>query len=60
MTAMSGVSGARGRPALLVKAIAADEARVAALAPSSDRAWIAQQQQLAAETRRYLAAGGPF
>jgi len=32
MTVMSGVSAARGRPALLVKAVAADEAGVAALA----------------------------
>src|SRR5499433_3699472 len=36
------------------------KAWVAGLAPSSDRAWIAHQQQLAAETRRYLAAGGRF
>src|SRR5215471_17831737 len=36
------------------------KARVAALAPSSDRAWIAHQQQLAAETRRYFATGGRF
>src|SRR5262245_37300533 len=36
------------------------KARVAELRPSSDRAWIAHQQQLAAETRRYLAAGGRF
>jgi DNA mismatch repair protein MutS2 len=36
------------------------KARVAALAPSSDRAWIAHQQRLAAETRRYLAADGRF
>ncbi len=34
--------------------------RVSRLAPSSDRAWIARQQQLAAETRRFLAAGGRF
>ena len=32
--------------------------RVAQLAPSSDRKWIADQQQLAAETRRFLSAGG--
>src|SRR5215472_2382657 len=36
------------------------KARVGALAPSSDRAWIARQQQLAAETRGFLAAGGRF
>src|SRR5215467_12087414 len=36
------------------------KARVSGLAPSQDRAWIAHQQQLAAETRRYLAAGGRF
>jgi DNA mismatch repair protein MutS2 len=34
--------------------------RVSALAPSSDREWIARQQQLAAETRGFLAAGGRF
>jgi DNA mismatch repair protein MutS2 len=34
--------------------------RVAALVPSSDRKWIAEQQQLAAETRRFLSAGGRF
>jgi len=34
------------------------KARVAELAPSSDRAWIAQQQQLAAETRKFLSSGG--
>jgi len=34
------------------------KARVAQLVPSSDRAWIDQQQQLAAETRRFLTAGG--
>ncbi len=32
--------------------------RVAQLVPSSDRAWINLQQQLAAETRRFLTAGG--
>jgi DNA mismatch repair protein MutS2 len=36
------------------------KARIARLAPSSDRAWILRQQQLAEETRRYLAAGGRF
>jgi DNA mismatch repair protein MutS2 len=36
------------------------KARVTELAPSSDRAWIDHQQQLAAETRRYLTAGGRF
>ena len=34
------------------------KARVAELVPSADRAWIAQQQQLAAETRKFLSAGG--
>src|SRR4051795_4799859 len=34
------------------------KARVAQLVPSSDRSWIDQQQQLAAETRRFLTAGG--
>ncbi len=34
--------------------------QVAQLAPSSDRDWIAVQQQLAAETRRFLSAGGRF
>jgi DNA mismatch repair protein MutS2 len=34
--------------------------RVSALAPSSDREWIARQQQLAADTRGFLAAGGRF
>jgi DNA mismatch repair protein MutS2 len=34
--------------------------RVSQLEPSADRAWIARQQQLAAETRRFLAAGGRF
>jgi DNA mismatch repair protein MutS2 len=36
------------------------KARVSWLAPSSDRGWIARQQQLAAEARRFLAAGGRF
>ena len=36
------------------------KARVAGLAPSSDRSWIAHQQQLAAETRRFLSVGGRF
>jgi DNA mismatch repair protein MutS2 len=36
------------------------KARVAQLAPSSDRAWIMRQQQLAEETRRYLASNGRF
>ena len=34
--------------------------RVAQLAPSSNRNWIAEQQQLAAETRRFLSSGGRF
>jgi DNA mismatch repair protein MutS2 len=34
------------------------KARVAQLVPSFDRAWIDHQQQLAAETRRFLTAGG--
>jgi DNA mismatch repair protein MutS2 len=34
--------------------------RVAQLVPSSDRKWIAEQQQLAAETRRFLSSGGRF
>ncbi len=34
--------------------------RVAELVPSSDRAWIDRQQQLAAETRRFLSSGGRF
>lgn len=34
--------------------------RVVQLVPSSDRKWIAHQQQLAAETRRFLSAGGRF
>ncbi|HEX7284845.1 MAG TPA: endonuclease MutS2 [Candidatus Angelobacter sp.] len=36
------------------------KARVAGLVPSADRTWIDQQQQLAAETRRFLTAGGRF
>lgn len=35
-------------------------ARVNALAPSTDRAWIERQQQLTAEIREYLRAGGRF
>jgi len=34
------------------------KARVAQLVPSFDRAWIDHQQQLSAETRRFLTAGG--
>jgi DNA mismatch repair protein MutS2 len=34
------------------------KARVAQLVPSADRGWIDLQQQLAAETRRFLTAGG--
>ncbi len=34
--------------------------RVAQLAPSTDRAWIERQHQLAAEIREYLRAGGRF
>ena len=34
------------------------KARVAQLVPSADRTWIDLQQQLAAETRRFLTAGG--
>ena len=34
--------------------------RIAELVPSSDRQWIDRQQQLAAETRRFLSAGGRF
>src|SRR5215471_3290351 len=34
--------------------------KVAALAPSADRAWIVRQQQLAEELRGYLHAGGSF
>ncbi|MGH9567707.1 MAG: endonuclease MutS2, partial [Candidatus Angelobacter sp.] len=36
------------------------KARLAQVAPSSDRVWIDQQQQLAAEARRFLSAGGRF
>ena len=36
------------------------KARIVELAPSGDRAWINRQQQLAAETRRFLADGGRF
>src|SRR5215471_2089239 len=36
------------------------KARVAGLAPVSDREWINRQQQLAEEARKYLAAGGRF
>ncbi len=36
------------------------QARVKRLAPSADRAWIEQQQQLTAEVRRFLRAGGRF
>jgi len=34
--------------------------QVAQLVPSADHKWIAEQQQLAAETRRFLSAGGRF
>jgi len=34
--------------------------RIAALAPSNDRAWCAQQHQLAAEIREFLRVGGRF
>ncbi|HEU5414906.1 MAG TPA: endonuclease MutS2, partial [Candidatus Angelobacter sp.] len=34
--------------------------RVAQLAPSSNRNWVDEQQQLAAETRRFLSSGGRF
>jgi len=34
--------------------------RISRLAPSSNREWIGRQQQLAAETRRFLAGGGSF
>jgi DNA mismatch repair protein MutS2 len=34
--------------------------QVAQIAPSTDRSWIDRQQQLAAETRRFLSAGGRF
>src|SRR5271156_5755037 len=36
------------------------QARIAALVPSSERGWIERQQQLTAELRRYLRAGGRF
>jgi DNA mismatch repair protein MutS2 len=36
------------------------KARVAQLEPSTDRAWIARQQQLADESRRFYSAGGRF
>src|SRR5258708_23004070 len=36
------------------------KAGVSHLSPSSDRDWIARQQQLADETRRFLVAGGSF
>jgi DNA mismatch repair protein MutS2 len=36
------------------------QARVAQLVPSTDRVWIERQQQLAAEIREYLRAGGRF
>src|SRR5260370_25010345 len=36
------------------------KAGVSLLARSSDREWIARQQQLAEETRRFLVAGGNF
>jgi DNA mismatch repair protein MutS2 len=36
------------------------KARVAQIAPTTDREWINRQQQLAEEARRYLAAGGSF
>ncbi|HEY6306213.1 MAG TPA: endonuclease MutS2 [Candidatus Angelobacter sp.] len=36
------------------------KARIRRLAPSCDRPWIAHQQQLAEETRRFLFAGGRF
>ena len=36
------------------------QGRIAALAPSADRAWIERQQQLAAEVRAFLRAGGHF
>jgi DNA mismatch repair protein MutS2 len=36
------------------------KARVAQLEPSADRAWIARQQQLAEEARRFYFAGGRF
>lgn len=36
------------------------KAQVLQLVPSADREWIARQQQLAAETRRFLSSGGRF
>src|SRR5258708_37198221 len=36
------------------------KAGVSQFVPSSDRLWIARQQQLAEETRRFLVAGGSF
>ncbi|MGH9522670.1 MAG: endonuclease MutS2 [Terriglobales bacterium] len=36
------------------------QARVEALLPTADRPWIARQQQLTAEVRRFLRAGGRF
>jgi DNA mismatch repair protein MutS2 len=36
------------------------KARVAQLEPSADRAWIARQQQLAEEARRFYSTGGRF
>lgn len=36
------------------------KAQAAQLEPSTDRGWITRQQQLAAETRRFLSAGGRF
>jgi DNA mismatch repair protein MutS2 len=36
------------------------QARMAQLAPSTDRAWIERQQQLAAEVREYLRCAGRF
>src|SRR5262249_35964926 len=35
-------------------------ARVAQVVPSSDRRWIAHQQQLAGEARKFLTGGGRF
>lgn len=36
------------------------QGRIVALAPSAERAWIEEQQQLAAEVRAFLRAGGHF
>ena len=36
------------------------QGRIAQLVPSTDRTWIERQQQLAAEVREYLRAGGRF